>query len=161
MPTPHHDTCRAPARIEGRATWQVGRAQARAAGLLSSGFEAHGDGLRGYHYRLLAALEEWGPASQADLGRRTGIDRSDVTAALNELESRDLVARSVDPAHRRRNIVTITPAGIERLLALDEVVDGVQEAFLAPLTAAQRRQFLALLSRINDAQAPRINDAQC
>jgi DNA-binding MarR family transcriptional regulator len=66
-----------------------------------------------------AALDEWGPASQADLGRGTGIDRSDVTAALSELESRRLVERSVDPEHRRRNIVTITPAGVEQLLELD------------------------------------------
>ena len=61
MPTPHHDTGRTPARLEGRATWLVSRAYTRSSGLLSAGFEAHGSGLRGYHYRLLAALEEWGP----------------------------------------------------------------------------------------------------
>jgi hypothetical protein len=69
VPTSHHDAGRAPARIAGRATWLVSRAHARTSGLLNTGFEAHGGGLRGYHYRLLAALEEWGPASQADLGR--------------------------------------------------------------------------------------------
>ena len=149
---PHHDTGRTPARLEGRATWLVSRAYARSSGLLSAGFDAHGGGLRGYHYRLLAALEEWGPASQAELGRKTGIDRSDVTAALTELESRKLVERSVDPAHKRRNIVTITEEGAERLLELDNVLDGIQEEFLAPLTAAQRRQFIALMSRLADAR---------
>ena len=149
---PHHDTGRTPARLEGRATWLVSRAYARSSGLLSAGFEAHGSGLRGYHYRLLAALEEWGSASQAELGRKTGIDRSDVTAALTELESRKLVERSVDPAHKRRNIVTITAEGAERLLELDNVLDGIQEEFLAPLTAAQRRQFITLMSRLADAR---------
>jgi DNA-binding MarR family transcriptional regulator len=149
---PHHDTGRTPARLEGRATWLVSRAYARSSGLLSAGFEAHGSGLRSYHYRLLAALEEWGPASQAELGRRTGIDRSDVTAALTELESRKLVERSVDPEHKRRNIVTITEEGAERLLELDNVLDGIQEEFLAPLTAAQRRQFITLMSRLADAR---------
>jgi MarR family transcriptional regulator, lower aerobic nicotinate degradation pathway regulator len=149
---PHHDTGRTPARLEGRATWLVSRAYARSSGLLSAGFEAHGSGLRGYHYRLLAALEEWGPASQAELGRKTGIDRSDVTAALTELESRKLVERSVDPEHKRRNIVTITEEGAERLLELDNVLDSIQEEFLAPLTAAQRRQFIALMSRLADAR---------
>ncbi|MGI5330246.1 MarR family winged helix-turn-helix transcriptional regulator [Actinomadura nitritigenes] len=148
----HHGPGSTPARLEGRATWLVSRAHTRASGLLGAGFEAHGDGLRSYHYRLLAALEEWGPASQADLGRRTGIDRSDVTAAMTGLESRNLVERAADPAHKRRNIVTITPAGVERLLELDKVIDGVQDEFLAPLTAAQRRQFIALLSRLLDAQ---------
>ncbi|MEV1171225.1 MarR family transcriptional regulator [Nonomuraea sp. NPDC049784] len=152
MPTPHHDTGRAPARLEGRATWLVSRAYLRSSGLLSAGFEAHGSGLRSYHYRLLAALEEWGPASQAELGRKTGIDRSDVTAVLTELESRNLVERSVDPEHKRRNIVTITAEGVEQLVELDKVIDGIQDEFLAPLTAAQRRQFLTLVSRLVDAR---------
>jgi DNA-binding MarR family transcriptional regulator len=152
VPTPHHDTGRTPARLEGRATWLVSRAYKRSSGLLSAGFEAYGSGLRGYHYRLLAALEEWGPASQAELGRKTGIDRSDVTAALTELESRNLVERSVDPEHKRRNIVTITAEGVGQLLKLDKVIDGIQDEFLAPLTAAQRRQFITLVSRLVDAR---------
>jgi DNA-binding MarR family transcriptional regulator len=149
---PRHESGRTPARLQGRATWLVSRAYLRSSGLLGAGFETHGGGLRSYHYRLLAALEEWGPASQADLGRKTGIDRSDVTAALTKLESIDLVERSADPAHKRRNIVTITPAGVERLLELDKVIDGIQEEFLAPLTPAQRRQFITLLTRLTDAQ---------
>ena len=143
-----HQPGRTPARLEGRPTWLISRAYARSSGLLNAGFEAHGGGLRGYHYRLLAALEEWGPASQADLGRSTGIDRSDVTAALAELESRNLIERTVDPGNKRRNIVTLTPAGASALLRLDAVLEEIQEAVLAPLTAAQRRQPISLLSRL-------------
>src|ERR1700754_5161080 len=108
-----HSPSRTPARVKDRPTWLISRNFARSSALLAAGFESAGGGLRSYHYRLLAALDEWGPASQADLGRGTGIDRSDVTAALSELESRRLVKRSVDPAHKRRNIVTITRAGVE------------------------------------------------
>lgn len=149
MPQPHL-LGRTPARVKDRPTWLISRAYALSSWLLAAGFEAGGDGLRSYHYRLLAALEEWGPASQADLGRNTGIDRSDVTAALAELESRKLVERAVDPAHRRRNIVTVTAAGRARLLELDEVIDAVQAELLAPLTVAQRRQFVAVMSRLLD-----------
>ena len=144
----HDETGRAPDRVKERPTWLLSRASARSSALLAAGFEAHGDGLRGYHYRLLAALEQWGPASQADLGRDTGIDRSDVTAALAELESRRFVERKVDPGHKRRNIVTLTAHGADALLRLDAVLDEIQEAVLAPLTAAQRRQFISLLSRL-------------
>src|SRR6201996_411131 len=91
---------RVPERMRERPTWLISRAYARATGLPQEGFAQGGGGLRSYHYRLLAALDEWGPASQASLGRGTGIDRSDVTAALSELESRRLVERSADPAHR-------------------------------------------------------------
>ncbi|MET8136534.1 MarR family transcriptional regulator [Streptomyces sp. NPDC005251] len=139
---------RTPDRLKDRPTWLISRTYARSAALLAAGFEANGNGLRGYHYRLLAALEQWGPASQADLGRDTGIDRSDVTAALTELESCGLIERRVDPDHKRRNIVTMTPQGLDVLLELDAVIDQTQEAVLAPLTAAQRRQFVSLMSRL-------------
>ncbi|MGW5241032.1 MarR family winged helix-turn-helix transcriptional regulator [Monashia sp. NPDC004114] len=147
MPRPAH-LGPDPARLATRATWLVSRLHARAFGLLSAGFEAHESGLRGYHYRLLAALEERGPASQANLGRSTSLDRSDVTNALNDLESRGLVARAVDPTHRRRNIVTITTEGTATLADLDNVVDEVQRAFLAPLTTAQQRQLLSLMTQL-------------
>jgi DNA-binding MarR family transcriptional regulator len=75
-----------------------------------------------------------------------------VTAALTELESCGLVERSVDPEHRRRNIVTITAQGGKQLLELDKVIDGIQDEFLEPLTATQRRQFIALVSRLVDTR---------
>ena len=150
-----HPPSRTPARVRDRPTWLISRTFARSSGLLAAGFESHGHGLRSYHYRLLAALEEWGPASQAELGRGTGIDRSDVTAALTELESRRLVERSVDPGHKRRNIVTITPAGVAQLLELDEVIDDIQEQVLEPLTAAQRRQFIALMAKLLAPEPPK------
>ena len=148
MPAHRVEPGRTPDRLKDRPTWLISRAYARSAALLAAGFDANGNGLRGYHYRLLAALEQWGPASQADLGRDTGIDRSDVTAALTELESRGLVERRVDPTHRRRNIVTMTPRGLDTLVDLDAVIDQIQEEVLAPLTAAQQRQFVALTSRL-------------
>jgi len=139
---------RTPDRVKDRPTWLLSRAHARSFATLQAGFEAHGGGLRGYHFRLLAALEQWGPASQADLGRDTGIDRSDVTAALIELDERGLVERRVDPEHRRRNIVTITPPGLDALRRLDAIVDDVQRDVLAPLTEAEQRQLVALLARL-------------
>jgi DNA-binding MarR family transcriptional regulator len=151
---PRHQADRAPGRLKDRPTWLISRAYARSSGLLKAGFEANGSGLRSYHYRLLAALEEWGPASQADLGRSTGIDRSDVTAALAELESRHLIERTVDPEHKRRNIVTLTPEGVEQLRNLDTIVDTIQDELLAPLTATQRRQFITLISRLLDDPGP-------
>jgi MarR family transcriptional regulator, lower aerobic nicotinate degradation pathway regulator len=135
-------------RMRDRPTWLISRAYARATGLLQEGFAQGGDGLRGYHYRLLAALDEWGPASQAALGRGTGIDRSDVTAALVDLEERGLVQRDVNQADRRRNVVSITAAGARRLEVLDGVVDGIQERVLAPLSEDERRQFITLMRRI-------------
>ena len=148
MQTQHDPGSRTPARVRERPTWLISRVYARSSALLAAGFEANGNGLRGYHYRLLAALEQWGPASQADLGRDTGIDRSDVTAALAELEGRHFVEREINPAHKRQNIVTITAKGLTTLQELDDVISEIQDALLAPLNTVQRRQFINVMSRL-------------
>jgi DNA-binding MarR family transcriptional regulator len=135
-----------PSRILEMPTWLISRVYAHSHRLLAEGF-ASADA-RGYHYRLLAALEEFGPASQAALGRRTSIDRSDVVAALNELAGRGLIQRSPDPDDRRRNTITITPAGAKQLRRLDKVLEGVQEKLLAPLSTADRTQLIGLLARL-------------
>jgi MarR family transcriptional regulator, lower aerobic nicotinate degradation pathway regulator len=141
----------APSRLLDKPTWLISRAFAHSSRLLADAFEAAG--ARGYHYRLLAALEEFGPSSQADLGRRTSIDRSDVVAALNELADRGLVRRAPDPEDRRRNIITITRAGIDQLRTLEQIALGVQERLLAPLSAADRTRFVRLLTRVVEHEA--------
>jgi DNA-binding MarR family transcriptional regulator len=140
----------APARIRDRPTWLISRTYARSHRILNDAFAASGTGLRSYHYRLLVALEEAGPSSQADLSRGTGVDRSDVVAVLGDLEQAGLIDRTVDPAHRRRNIVTLTRAGKKQLKALDRVVDEAQERVLEPLTPAERTRLLKLLRRLQD-----------
>jgi DNA-binding MarR family transcriptional regulator len=107
-------------------------------------------GARGYHFRLLSSLIEQGPASQATLGRRTGIHLSDMVTALNELEGGGFVARSPDPADRRRNVITITDAGRARAASLGRTVDAVQERLLEPLTAAERGELTNTLRKLLD-----------
>ncbi|MFC3995638.1 MarR family winged helix-turn-helix transcriptional regulator [Nocardiopsis sediminis] len=99
-----------------------------------------------YHYSLLAAAAEFGPASQAELGRRCGLDRSDVVATVNELAAQDLVRRSPDPADRRRNTITITPAGTRALGRLDAVLADTQDELLAPLSPEERGELARLLT---------------
>lgn len=136
----------APQRMSDRPTWLLSRAHARAHALLSASFAA--EGVRGYHFRLLAALEELGPASQAELGRATGVDRSDVVGTLDDLVARGLARRTPDPADRRRNVVTLTAKGGRTLDRLDGVLGRVQEDVLAPLTAAERATLVRLLRKL-------------
>ena len=137
-----------PARLKAKSTWLISQVAARAHGLLTERLAAAG--ARGYHYRLLAALAEFGPSSQASLGRRTRMDRSDVVAAVSELAAQGLVERAADPADRRRNVVTLTPRGTARLERLDHVLAGVQDELLAPLSGAERAELARLLTRLLD-----------
>src|SRR4051812_24811158 len=133
-------------RVAGRPTWLLSRANARSQALLADAFADAG--MRGYHFRLLAALEEHGPASQADLARTTDIDTSDVVAAVNHLVSTRYVRRQRDKTDRRRNVVSITKPGLAALDRTGRVVDRVQDAVLEPLAEDERRTFLRLLAKL-------------
>ena len=137
-------------RLQRTPTWLLAQASIHAQRLLSARLAAADS--RGYHYRLLAALREFGPASQAALGRHTSIDRSDVVAALDDLAQRGMVTRFPDPSDRRRNKVTITSPGIAQFERLDRIVADVQNELLAPLSRAERQQLIRLLTRILERQ---------
>ncbi|MFC4017423.1 MarR family winged helix-turn-helix transcriptional regulator [Micromonospora sp. GCM10011542] len=137
-----------PAGLRTTPSWLLTQTASHAARLIGEGFAAHD--LRGYHYRLLAALAELGPASQAELGRRCGIDRSDVVQALNDLADRGFVVRAPDPADRRRNVVSLTAPGRAQLRRMGETLDRVQSNLLAPLSTAERDELTRLLIRLLD-----------
>ncbi|OXM59810.1 MarR family winged helix-turn-helix transcriptional regulator [Amycolatopsis vastitatis] len=136
----------APARLTAKPSWLITQLAVHAHRLASEGFAAAD--ARGYHFRILAALAEFGPASQAALGRRCNMDRSDVVAAINELAERGFVERTPDPDDRRRNIVSLTKAGDRQLRRLDEALDQAQDDLLGPLTAEDRQTLTTLLTRL-------------
>ncbi|MEU5943455.1 MarR family transcriptional regulator [Micromonospora sp. NPDC047548] len=136
----------APAGLTSLPSWLITQTAMHAGRLVSDGLAAVD--ARGYHYRLLATLDEFGPASQATLGRRSGIHFSDIVAAINELADRELVNRAPDPADRRRNIITITPAGRRQLRRLEKQLAKVQDELLAPLSTDERDLLTHLLTRV-------------
>jgi MarR family transcriptional regulator, lower aerobic nicotinate degradation pathway regulator len=137
-----------PDRIRRLPSWLTGRVAETAAGLVAG--ELAAEGLRRQHFVVLSALAERGAASQAALGRRLLIDRSDMHALLRELERDDLVARVRDPDDRRRMLVKLTPPGARTLKRLDTRIDAAQEALVAPLSSADRRQLERLLTQLVD-----------
>ncbi|MGP4098360.1 MarR family winged helix-turn-helix transcriptional regulator [Nonomuraea sp. KM90] len=135
-----------PARLTAKPSWLLTQLAMHAHRLASDGFAEAG--ARGYHYRILAALDEFGVASQAELGRRCNMDRSDVVAAINELAGQGLVERTPDPGDRRRNMVSLTEAGDRQLGRLDRALDRVQDDLLGPLPAEDRQTLTRLLTRL-------------
>ncbi|MDT0265781.1 MarR family transcriptional regulator [Streptomyces sp. DSM 44915] len=135
-----------PERLAARPSWLLSQLAGRSGRLVFAAFASAG--ARAYHYRLLAALHEYGPASQAELGRRCRIDRSDVVTAVNQLVELGQVDRAPDPHHGRRNRVTITEPGRAQLGRLDTALDQVQDELLAPLSAADRDTLTTLLGRL-------------
>ncbi|MFI7417599.1 MarR family winged helix-turn-helix transcriptional regulator [Nonomuraea sp. NPDC049684] len=138
----------APARLRGLPSRLLAHVAMQADRLVSD--RLAGADARKWHYAVLVALRESGPASQAELSRLTGIYRSDMVALLNELAERGLVERAPDPADRRRNVISMTELGRDRLTRLDGLVDDVQDELLAPLTGPERDQLVGLLGRLRD-----------
>lgn len=135
-----------PAHLTAKPSWLLTQVAVHAHRLASEGFGEVG--ARGYHYRILAALAEFGVASQAELGRRCSMDRSDVVAAINELAAQEYVERTPDPDDRRRNRVTVTTAGRRQLRRMDQALDRVQDDLLGPLSAEDRQTLTGLLTRL-------------
>lgn len=61
----------------------------------------------------LARLDRGGPASAAELARVEQISPQAMRVTLASLESRGLVRRTDDPADGRRQVMSLTPSGVE------------------------------------------------
>lgn len=134
----------AAARLRGLPTRLLSMAAMRSDRLVTE--ELARVGARKWHYAVLATLDEFGPASQAQLSDRTRVYRSDLVAVLNELAAGGFVERGPDPADRRRNVVRLTAAGRRRLGRLDKVLTTIEDDVFAPLDQDQREQLAALLT---------------
>lgn len=135
-----------PERLRRLPTWLTAEAARRGRHLVDTSLAE--DGVRRQHFTVLTSLSEQGPTSQAELGRRLSIDRSDLHALLGELERDGIVTRVRDEQDRRRNVVTLTRAGQSVLARLDMRIDTAQDALLEPLSAGERRELSRLLQKL-------------
>ncbi|GAA2913508.1 hypothetical protein Acy02nite_69790 [Actinoplanes cyaneus] len=133
----------APVRLRKLASWQTGRVSTLGARLTAARMplESRSD------FAVLAALEEYGELSQAEIGRRLGLDRNNVNGIVTRLDDHGHIERRTDPADRRRNIVAATEAGLRHLRELDALAQQVQDELLAALDADEREQLRLLLEK--------------
>src|SRR4051794_23434949 len=117
----------APALLRNLASWQTGRVSTLGARFTAARMplEARSD------FAVLAALQEYGELSQAEIGRRLGLDRNNVNGIVTRLEHNRQIERRPGPAARRRNIVALTEAGLRHLNDLLALALDVQNELLA------------------------------
>lgn len=108
----------------------------------------HARGLSMWGYIALSHLAG-GPAhTQLALAQAMGYDKTRLIALLDELEGERLVTRRPDPADRRARVVGLTPEGRARHAAARADVRAMEAELLDHVPTADRRTFLAVLSRI-------------
>lgn len=133
-----------PTRLRSLVSWQAGKVATIGARLTAAhmALSARTD------FALLAALEEYGPLSQAELGRRLGLDRNDTSTSVARLQDNNAVLREPDAADPRRNRVTVTEPGLRYLNKLQDHADAVQRDLLDGLDPQERTRLVALLDRV-------------
>jgi len=94
------------------------------------------------------------PSSRRQLADALDIDKSHLVGPIDQLEARALLSRIRNPSDRRRNQITLTPAGQALVDELRPVARRSQQGFLEALSAAEQRTLIELLQRVlaaNDA----------
>jgi DNA-binding MarR family transcriptional regulator len=135
-----------PPSLLGLDTYLLSRVGKVARGRFADRLAARG--LRLWHMAVLAALADFGPHAQRDLGIRLDIHPSDVAKIVDELASAGQVERTRDPADRRRMSVRITRTGRAALRALDKEARQVRDDILAPLSQDERIALSDMMRRV-------------
>ena len=99
-------------------------------------------------FAVLNAVKLSGGGSQSTLVALTGIDRSSMADLVARLIKYGWLQRTRAQNDRRAYEVRMTAKGAAVLAAVEPAARKTSDALLAPLSTAERRQFLASLERI-------------
>jgi DNA-binding MarR family transcriptional regulator len=105
-------------------------------------------GLDGKELGVLRLLVGREPASQLEVARMLGIDRTTMVALLDGLEKKGVVTRRQDPADRRRNVVELTDAGLALYARADAAYAVAEKDFLSPASAADAEALRQVLHAV-------------
>lgn len=129
-------------RIVFDAVVELRRALARAAAATFTGQ------ITAKQASVLLELRSSEPVSQIALARATASDAAYLVRLLDVLEKRGLVSRERSEADRRQMSVSLTDVGRSALAPLDVSMQHLAAAAEAGLTAKERRDFVALASKV-------------
>lgn len=100
---------------------------------------------------LMAAIAEAEGASQSDLVRITGVDRSTLAEMMARMEARGLIVRAAAADDGRAKSVRLTAMGRRKLELGLPAIRVVDRALLAAVSGPRRAAFQAILSEISEA----------
>ena len=99
-------------------------------------------------FAALAKLADEGELSQNHLGRLTAMDPATIQGVTRRLKARGLVTGRADPKDGRRTVLRLTATGAGLAKNIIPKGFGVSEGVLEPLSKAEQKQFLRLLTRL-------------
>jgi DNA-binding MarR family transcriptional regulator len=106
-------------------------------------------GLRVRHYSVLGCVRDCGPMSQQDIGSYLRIDPATMVDTVDDLENRGYVQRKRRDSDRRSYLVSVTNEGEKAAVRISELMQRLDDEFLADLTGPQQLQLHRLLSKLS------------
>ena len=106
------------------------------------------EGVTPVQFAILNALMDTPGEDQVTLAGRVAFDPATSGSVIGRLEARGWVRRESDPGDRRRKLLWLTADGEAAAIRMKTAVGRVQDRIVAPLTPAERDQFVRLLDRI-------------
>lgn len=112
-------------------------------------FQSHGiDGLTPTQFSALIRLSEVGEVSQNKLGRLVSTDAATIKGVVDRLREKGYVRSSPSRFDRRCSLVSLTEEGRALIADLKRAGSTISRETLSPLSTAERRTLVSLLSRI-------------
>lgn len=108
-------------------------------------------------YIVLSALDGQGSASQTELVRRTGIDRSTLGGVILRLIEENYVIRQQSTHDRRAYSIELSPMGVEALRVSESAAKSAEEQQLSVLPTEARHELLATLATLIN-NSPRVRN---
>jgi len=105
-------------------------------------------------YGALASIDDTPGIDQRRLAERLAIDAVSTGQLLTRLERQGWIDRTVDPDDRRAKRVTLTTAGLALRSRLRPLLGRAHDRILSGLSPDERAQFIALLTRVVEANEP-------
>ena len=99
-------------------------------------------------FGILELLLHRGPAPVNAIGVKIGLTSGSITTAIDRLEQKGLVERSLDSSDRRTRVVHLTAAGRKLIDAAFADHEAAMERAVSGLTPAERTQAAALLKKL-------------
>ncbi|TMH13427.1 MAG: MarR family transcriptional regulator [Betaproteobacteria bacterium] len=105
-------------------------------------------GLTSVQYAALNMIAEVPGIDQASLSNMIAFDKTTIVKVLDRLVEKGLITRTRSETDRRLNHLHITPKGTQLLKEIHPMLDRSDKRILAPLSDADQRKFMQMLSRL-------------